>query len=64
MKAEELAWFAGRWKIMGGEPRGWRAKFILEADGGREPIYEDTRSLGDWDHNSNDEAIIWLHRQR
>jgi hypothetical protein len=62
MKAEELDWFKNESRKCGSNPRGWGTTFILDSQGQcqREPIYEDTRSLGDWDQSSADEAAIWL----
>jgi len=63
MKATELAWFENESKKCGYNPRGWGTTFILDSQAcGGEPIFEDTRCLGDWDQNSVDEAIIWLHQ--
>lgn len=65
MKAMELAWFKNESRKCGYSPRGWGTTFSLDSKGGspREPVYEDTRSLGDWDQSSGEEAIIWLHQQ-
>jgi hypothetical protein len=58
MKSAELEWFKKRAGMCGYDPRGWGTRFVLASFGA--PVYEDTRSLGDWDQNRGDEAIIWV----
>jgi len=57
VKAEEVEWFKKLGTKCGYDPRGWGTKFLLDVPGiPREPVYEDTRSLGDWDPKSDASA--------